>query len=144
MKNIGSEYILKNITGRDINLGDLRVKIPAGKARNLLAKKSRVTVKDILSSEENGSISKYLGRCLMKVNRIKEPELPLKEMADPSAITFPQRRKSSIVIEVGDIDEEVKDLVMNEDEEYLKQLDIESKSIDVDSDIPIIASDKEE
>lgn len=141
---MGSGYILKNITRRDICLGDLRVKIPAGKARNLLGKKSRVTIEDILRSEENGSISKYLGKFLIKVQKVEEPLPPLQEVADPSAITFPQRRKSSIVIEVGDIDDEIKDLVLSEDEEYLKQLEVESKVAEGESSIPVVAPEREE
>lgn len=138
-------YILKNITGRDANLGDLRVKIPAGKCRNLLAKKSRVTIEDIVRSEENGSIYKFLKRkVLIKVHKEEEIVLPLMELADPSAVTFPQRRKSSIVIEVGDIDEEIKDLVLSEDEEYLKQLEIESKAAEGEMGLPVIAPERKE
>jgi hypothetical protein len=138
-------YILKNITGRDANLGDLRVKIPAGKCRNLLAKKSRVTIEDIVRSEESGSIYKFLKRkVLIKVYKEEEVVLPLMELADPSAVTFPQRRKSSIVIEVGDIDEEIKDLVLSEDEEYLKQLEIESKAAEGEMGLPVIAPERKE
>lgn len=138
-------YILKNITGRDANLGDLRVKIPAGKCRNLLAKKSRVTIEDIVRSEENGSIYKFLKRkVLIKVYKEEEIVLPLMELADPSAVTFPQRRKSSIVIEVGDIDEEIKDLVLSEDEEYLKQLEIESKAAEGEMGLPVISPERKE
>jgi hypothetical protein len=142
MKRVECNYILKNITGRDVNLGDLRVKIPAGKARDLLTKKSRVTEEDIIESERSGSISKYLGRSLIRIYKYNEPKPPLLEMFDPSAITFPQRKKSSIVIEVGEIDDEIKELVLNEDEEYLKQLETESAT--QDGDIPIIAPERKE
>lgn len=138
-------YILKNITGRDANLGDLRVKIPAGKCRNLLAKKSRVTIEDIIRSEKSGSIYKFLkSKVLIKVYKEEEIVLPLMELADPSVVTFPQRRKSSIVIEVGDIDEEIKDLVLSEDEEYLKQLEIESKAAEGEMGLPVIAPERKE
>lgn len=136
---MGSVYILRNITGRDINLGDLRFKIPAGKCRDLLGKKSRITPEDILESETNGSISKYLNKCLVKVEKETKQNIQI-EIADPSAVTFPQRRKSSIIIEVGEIDEEIRDLILNEDEEYLKQLEIES--MDESSGLPIIANDE--
>lgn len=138
--SLGSVYILRNITGRDINLGDLRIKIPAGKCRNLLGKKSRVLPEDIKESEKNGSISKYLGKFLIKVEKIVEPSIPIEEVADPSAVTFPQRKKSSIIIEVGEIDEEIKDLILEEDEEYLKQLEVES--MDEDSGLPITTDEK--
>lgn len=143
MKKSGFSYILKNITGRDVNLGDLRIKIPAGKCRDLLAKKSRITIESILKSEKNGSIGRYLGRSLIKVNKIIPTIPPAKEIADPSAITFPQRRKSFIVIEVGDIDDEIKDLVLSEDEEYLKQLDIEDRAAGGDLDMPIVVSEED-
>ena len=144
MKNVGSGYILKNITGRDVNLGDLRIKVPAGKARDLLSRKSRITVEEILRSEKSGSISRCLGRSLIKVHKVKAPLPPPKEMADPNVVTFPQRRKSSIIIEVGEIDDEIKDLVLQEDEEYLRQLDMESRATDSESDIPIVAPEKED
>jgi hypothetical protein len=140
----GPGYILKNLTGRDVNLGDLRIKIPAGKCRDLLGKKSRITVEEILRSEESGSISRCLGRTLMKVYKVEDPTPPPAVMADPSAVTFPQRRKSSIVIEVGDIDDEIKDLVLSEDEEYLKQLDMESRAADGEVTLPVVAPEKED
>ena len=139
MKKTGYSYILKNITGRDVNLGDLRIKVPAGKCRDLLGKKSRLTVDDIIMSETRGSISRCLGKTLIKVCEIKTPEPPPMEIADPSAITFPRRRKSSIIIEVGDIDDEIKDLFLNEDEEYLRQLEIESRTADGESSLPLVA-----
>lgn len=142
MKRTEDSYILKNITGRDVNLGDLRIKIPANKSRDLLAKKSRVTIEDIMESEKSGSISKYLGKSLIRIYKHKSASPPLFEVADPTAITFPQRRKSSIIIEVGEIDDEVKELVFNEDEEYLKQLEIESNI--QEGGIPVIAFEKEE
>lgn len=135
-------YILKNITQRDINLGDLRFKIPAGKCRNLLAKKSHVNLEEIIESETNGSISKFLGKALIKVEKIIYVETPAMEMADPHIVNFPQRKKSSIIIEVGDIDDELRELVLNEDDEYLKQLESEAQLLE-EGGLPLVAKDGE-
>lgn len=143
MTTSGLKYVLRNITRRDVNLGDLKIKIPAGKCRDLLGKKSRITMESIIKSEATGSISKYLGRSLIKVNKAVVVPPPLKEAVDFSKVTFPQRRKSYIIIDVGDVDEDVKDLVFSEDEEYLKQLEAESKAASGDMDVPVVAPDKE-
>jgi len=137
----GFSYILRNITARDVNLGDCRMKIPAGKCRDLLGKNSHLNIDDILKSEQTGSISKYLGRGLIKVYKAVPTLPPPMEVLDPSAVTFPQRRKAYIIIDVGDIDEEMSELVLSEDEEYLRQLDIEGRAADGDLDIPIVAPD---
>jgi hypothetical protein len=136
-------YILRNLTRRDVNLGDLRIKIPAGQARNLLGKKSKITPEAIRKSEESGSISKYMAiGSLTRVYGCNDPMKPQIEMVDPNSIKFPSRVKSSIIIEVGEIDEEIKKLVMSEDEEYLKQLELESKAAEGNLDLPIVSEEE--
>ena len=65
-----SQYLLKNISRNDINLGDLRYRIPAGKTRDLLGKGARLSWLDIQESKKSGSISKRLGKSLIEVNVI--------------------------------------------------------------------------
>lgn len=141
----GHRYILRNTTKRDINLGDLRYKIPAGSARDLYSKKSNLRYKDIVESFKNGSISKYLrSGALVEVEKIVATPSPSKmSLADPSAVVFPQRIKSSITIGVGDITEEIRDLTISEDDELLKQLEEEGGIFD-GGEAPIISKNKEE
>ena len=137
-------YILKNVSRYDINLGDLRYKIPAGKARDLLSPTAHLKIEDIEKSAKSGSISKRLGKTLKIVQSTVLPIPPAYEVAKPSSIVFPQRKKSCITIEVGDITDEIQQLILDEDEEFLKKLNKESLSSGGDS-APIIAkTDKEE
>ena len=137
------KYVLKNITRNDISLGDLRIKIPAGKSRNLLGVKSQLTMKKILESEKSGSIYKRLkSGCLVKIMGLEPAIQILKTVASPSCVNFPQSKKSSIVIEVGEIDEDIKDLVFNEDEEYLKQLEMESNVASGSSSVPLVSKEE--
>lgn len=120
-----TKYILKNITNYDVNLGDLRYSIPAKRSRDLLAKNARLLYNDIMKSKESGSIHKKLGRSLIEVGEIKVEKPPVKTLADPSApVVFPQRTKSLIVIDVGEITEEMQESVLNEEDEFLKQLEL--------------------
>jgi hypothetical protein len=119
------EYILKNITKHDINLSDLRIKISANKSLNLLSKTGRKNIDEVLMSEKNGSISRYLKKgFLIKICKKEDPNIS-KIIMDKTIkpIVFPQRIKSHIVMEMSAIDEEIKNIILNEDEEYLKQLD---------------------
>lgn len=138
-----SSYVLRNITQRDINLGDLRYKIPAGKSRDLFAKKSNLRYDDIIKSKRSGSISKYLcKKFLVETKKIVvEPPAPRMEIADPSAVTFPQRIKSSITIEVGGVTDEIRDLTISEDDELLKQM--EEEAIFEAESAPIVAKKDE-
>lgn len=137
------KYVLRNTTKRDINLGDLRYKIPAGEARDLMSYKSNLRHKDLMKSIENGSIFKYLCKgFLIKVDKIVEPPLPKKSLADPSVVTFPQRIKSSVTIEVGDVTDEIRELTISEDDELLKQLEDEGSLFDT-GEAPIVANKDE-
>jgi len=139
-----SQYLLKNISRNDINLGDLRYRIPAGKTRDLLGKNARLSWFDIQESIKSGSISKRLGKSLIEVNAIIEPKLPLMQDSarvdeiNPNIIVFPQRTKSYIVVEVGKLDETASIL---EDEEFLKELETDSL---LHEDLPIVAKDEKE
>lgn len=117
-----ARYILKNISKSDINLGDLRYKIPAGKSRDLLSRTARLLWKDIEKSRTSGSIAVRLGKTLVEIQDIIEPLNPIKYVADPSTIFFPRRMKSSIILEMEDFSEEIQKISLIEDDELLKEL----------------------
>lgn len=118
-----ARYILKNISKNDINLGDLRYRIPAGKSRDLLSKTAHLDWQDIEHSRTKGSIAARLGKTLIEVQNIVNVPAPKKEMADPSTVMFPQRVKSSIILEMDDISEEIQRISLVEEDEFLKELD---------------------
>jgi hypothetical protein len=120
---IPKKYVLKNISKADVHLGDLRYSIPAGQSRNLLSRTAHLKWADIEKSRKYGSISKRLGKLLVEIMDVPPaPKPPLVSMAEPSKIVFPQKIKSSIIIDVGDISDEVQQMSLVEDEEFLKQL----------------------
>ena len=124
-KPLRAKYILKNITKNDINLGDLRYKIPAGKARDLLSDTAHLDLQQIYLSATSGSISKRLGNGLVLTQTIFLPKAPAFEEAKGSTV-FPQRVKTSLIIDVSDITEEIQHLIMDEDEEVLRKLEEDS------------------
>jgi hypothetical protein len=122
-KPVFTEYILKNISHKDISFSDLIYNIPAGKSRNLLGKTARLKYEDIMKSRESGSIAKKIKQgLLVEITAIVTANPPPKTVAKPTVIQFPQRTKSSIVIEVNEVFEESQE-VLNEEDEILKQLD---------------------
>jgi len=142
MKN-RPKYILRNKTRNDVSIGDLRYKIPAGKARDLLSPTAHLSLEDIEKSALSGSISKRLGKSLFLVKSTISPVPPSYELAKPSSVVFPQRIKSSVTIEIGDITDEIQGLILDEDEEFLKKLDNDSL-FDGKDEAPIIAKADEE
>lgn len=141
MLNKPKKYILRNISKNDVNLGDLKYTIPAGQARDLLGRNAHLEYEDILKSRQSGSISKRLGRSLIEVNQIIIPVPPAPKVAvEQEPIVFPQRTKSFITIEVGDIEESAQSVIENEDEEFLKELELRKE---IEGVSPIVASDEE-
>jgi len=142
-KPTGHRYILRNISKYDINLGDLRYKIPAGQARDLFSRTAHLALEDVIRSITTGSISKRLGKTLIVGHNTLTSPPPSYEVADPSFVVFPQRIKSSIVLGVGDITEEIQELILTEDEEVLKKLEEDSMYSGEDT-APIVAKADEE
>ena len=117
-------YILKNMTKRDVNLGDLRYKIPASQARDLLSKTAHLDFDAIVDSYKNGSIRKYLDAgIIVEVYDIHEPKAPLIYVDSMPKIKFPRHLKTKLTIEIGDVDEEMKKITIDEEEDFLKELD---------------------
>lgn len=137
--NIPNKYLLRNISTSDINLGDLRYRIPAGKTKDLLGKTAHLKFEDIVKSRYNGSIKARLGKSLVEVTSIVEIKPPpMTEFKPKDAITFPQRTKSYITIEVGDVTDEIKNLIMDDDDEFIQELESESISLG-DEKVPLVS-----
>ena len=137
-----TEYILRNISTSDVHLGDLRYTIPAKQSRNLLSKTARLDYDAIMKSRASGSISKKLGKSLFEVDTIVYITPPKRKMAAPSQIIqFPQRTKSSVVIDVNDVfDESKQEQVINEEDAILKDL---QKSYEENT-APVVAKNDKE
>ena len=120
-----AKYILKNISTSDVMIGDLRYKIPAGQSRNLLSPTAYLSIELISKSRENGSISKRLGKTLIEVDNIVFATVPplCVVIREAGVVKFPDRTKTSIRINIGDISEEIENLIISEDDEFLKYLD---------------------
>jgi len=121
------KYVLRNITTSDVMIGDLRYKIPAGKSRDLYGKGARLTAKSIEASRKSGSIAKRLGKSLVEVTDVViQPTPPRMEVNKTGTITFPQKTKSFITIEVGDIaEEDLKTISGGEEDAYMKELELD-------------------
>ena len=127
MKAIGSKYLLRNVHSRkmDVVISDLHYKIPSGCIRNLLSSTSRLKIEDIQKSRECGSIAKRIQQgALIEVEYEQQTTPPKITVALPSAVSFPQRIKSSIVIEVSDLYE---DQDKNGEEDILSDFDFNDK-----------------
>lgn len=126
----------------DISLSDLRYRIPYGQSRNLLSFSARLLEKDVIESFEKGSIKKRLEQgVLIEVQGSVELNLPLLSVADPQKFSFPNRSKSGIFVEDLNIEEEVESLILADDEELLKELDMEFNE---ESGVPISVNKKNE
>ena len=122
-------YFLRNTTKRDLKILDLNgYTIPAGKTCNLLTRSSRLTWEQIEKSRSCGDLAKRLGKEFVEVDRYVAARPPYLQEVIREAIVvkFPSTAKSSIVIEVGDIAEEIQNLTINEEDDFLKLLDSES------------------
>lgn len=131
------------MTKMDINLGDLRYSIPAGKSRDLLAAGARLKIEDIDASRKSGSIAlKLRQKLLVEIpdNLPKIAKNPIIKMVDKSIqkpIVFPQRTKSFITIKIGDIrDEALLESTAEDDADVLRQLELEG--IDGTTTTPIV------
>ena len=130
------KYILKNISKYDVNLGDLRYTIPAQQSRDLLGKNARLNFDDIKKSRENGSISRKLGISLVEIENIVLPRRPVKKQATLETIAFPKNTKTSIIINVAEIEDNIS--ILNEEDELLKELE---QSYESDSS-PLLVNEK--
>lgn len=123
-------YILKNISKYDINLSDLGVRIPLGQSKDLLSSSINLKWEDIYKSKTSGSISLRLKKGMVAevqgIVRSPKPPTRVDVIREAVMVKFPDRVNSLLVIDVGNISEEIEKMSINEDDELLKQLDIES------------------
>lgn len=122
-------YFLRNVSKKDLRIHDLNhYQIPAGKTKNLLDKCSKLSWDQISKSRESGDLSKRLGKELVELNTsaIARPPTLREVIREAVVVKFPDTAKSSIVIEVGDIAENIQNITISEEEDFLKQLDNES------------------
>ena len=135
------KYILRNISRKDVLLGDLGYRIPAGKTANLLSPKSALTEKMIEKSAVSGSLAKVMGKYLVRVEEVVKIEPPPKTATTmTNVVTFPQKTKSFITIEVGELtDEELRDATTDEEAAFLQQLGGEAAFSPDSTAVPIAA-----
>lgn len=124
--------IVRNIHPKkmDVTLGDLAYKIPYGQARDLFGKNARLSEKKIEQSLESGSLNTRIKQgVLLIVKSTLQPILPRITVADPDTIVFPQKTKSFIIIEPEEVKEELHEMIMAEDDEFLEELESEVEEI---------------
>lgn len=126
--NAPKSYVLRNISRYDLNLSDLGVRIPLGQTKDLLQMKLKW--EDIYKSKISGSIYLRLkkGMVVEQDGIVLAPKPPtrVEVMREATLVKFPDRVNSLLVIDVGSLSEDIERLSINEDDELLKQLDIES------------------
>lgn len=114
----------------DVALGDLAYKIPYGQARDLLSATARLDPELVERSRREGSIAERLRQgVLIEVEGITLAPPPSISVAEPSAISFPQRVKSLVVPDGGDLTESVQSVVADEDAELLRQMEEDEKAL---------------
>ena len=125
-----SSYILHNISKYDLNISDLGVRIPLGKSKDLLDPKLGLKWENIVKSKNNGSISLRIKKGMLEeiVGLVNDPSPPsrVQVIRETTIVKLPDRVNSKIVVEIGDLSEEIEKISMSEDDELLKQLDLES------------------
>jgi hypothetical protein len=137
--NKNESFLIRNISQYDINLGDLKYKIKAGKVVDLYGETAHLNKEVIQKSLESGSISKRLGKSLVLIsNTSQTPIIPIITESN-KIIEFPRHAKSSIIIEVGKIDKDVESMILEDDDAFLKELEFDGSG---DGSAPIIAKEK--
>lgn len=135
-----SQLILRNTTKNDINLGDLRYKIPAGQARDLLSASARLNPKIVEQSLKSGSIKRRLGKSLVLVKKdVQIPPVKIK-MSPMDVVCFPRHCKSFITLDVDNFVDGYDVLATEDEDEFLKEL--EADSFIGDSALPVVRETK--
>jgi hypothetical protein len=123
-------YVLKNISKYDISLSDLGVRIPLGQSKDLLSSAVNLKWEDVYKSKMSGSIGLRLkkGMVMEVCGVVGKPKPPTRVdiIREAVMVKFPDRVNSLLVIDVGNISEEIEKMSINEDDELLKQLDIDA------------------
>ena len=105
-------------------------RIPYGQARDLRSPTARLDPAAIEQSRAGGSIARRLRQgVLAEMEAIVPIAPPAVSVAEPSAISFPQRAKSLVVPEGGDLADSVQSAVVDEDEELLRQMEADALAL---------------
>lgn len=117
-------YLLRNTTKYDINLGDLRYKIPAGQVRDLLSRTAHINPKLLEKSVTCGSIAARI-KIGTLVEVVKEPDLrpPKKIKVSGQPVSFPRTNKTSIILDVALLDEKLNNMIIDDGDQFLKELE---------------------
>ena len=131
--NRGPKYILRNIHPRrmDVSLGDLGYRIPYGQARDLLSPTAHLDPALIARSRLCGSIAERLRQgVLVEVEAIVLAPQPRISVAEPAAVSFPQRMKSMVVPDGGDLVDSIQSTIVDtEDAELLRQMEEDERAL---------------
>jgi hypothetical protein len=131
--NRGPKYLLRNVHPRrmDVALGDLGVRIPYGHTYDLLSPTAHLDPGAVERSRREGSVAQRLAqKVLIEVQAAVLALPPRLSVAEPAAISFPQRIKSLVVPKDGDLADSVQSVVLGvEDEELLKQMEDDEKAV---------------
>lgn len=125
----GRKYVLRNVHPRkmDVMLSDLGYKIPYGQTRDLLDSRNGLNPDRVAASIKDGAIRKRLNQgVLMEVASVPTATPPRVAVADPATVSFPQRFKTFVSEESTDLSDAVADAVIEDDDEFLKEMASES------------------
>lgn len=133
------KYLLRNVTKRDVLLGDLGYKIPVGQVRDLLSRTARMDRKRLEKSVVSGSIRRRIDAGIL-VEVITAPDLRPPKKLDVSEVpvSFPRQPKSSIVLDVNKLDEQHQNIILSEEDDLLKELQEEDMLMEADG-APLVA-----
>jgi hypothetical protein len=83
-----------------------------------------------------------LGKTLVEIENIVVAHLPtmMQVIREVVTVKFPDRTKSIVIVDVGNISDEVQNLTIIEEEELLKQLETESLG---DGQVPMVFGDED-
>lgn len=125
-----ARYLLRNTRKYDINLGDLRYTIPAGQVRDLLSKTAHIDPIQLAKSVTSGSIAARM-KLGSLVEVVKEPDLrpPKKVEVSNRPVSFPRTKKTSIVLDVALLDEQMNNMILDDGDQFVKELEADAAAL---------------
>jgi hypothetical protein len=130
-------YYLRNISKYDIYLEDLRYTILKGQVCDLLHKTSGLKLAAVEKSIISGSISKRLNKDLIEIKKDVRAKVNRINISKPQ-LRNDRLNKSSIKVEDVDIEEKLKEIMVSDDEEFLKELELNNGGL---QEVPLVAKD---
>ena len=136
----GRKLVVRNIHPykMDVSLSDLGYKVPYGQTRDLLAPENGLDPDRVMRSAKGGSLRKRLDQgVLLEIQQAPPAMPPRMSVADPAEVVFPQRFKSFAVTEKSDLSDSVADAIVEDDDEFLKEMDEDREDVGA----PVIAEE---